>query len=49
LVEFLWGKSFWSVGYFAETVGKLEESVIRRYIREQRCAGTDSGQKASAI
>jgi len=49
LVEFLWGKSFWSVGYFAETVGKLEESVIRRYIREQRATGTEAGQKASAI
>ena len=34
--EFLWGDSFWSDGYFAETVGKVEESVVRRYIEEQK-------------
>ena len=36
LDEFLWGDSFWADGYFAETVGKVDEETIRRYIREQR-------------
>ena len=36
LEEFLWGDSFWSDGYFAETVGKVEEEVLRKYIDEQR-------------
>lgn len=36
LKEFLWGKSFWAAGYFAESVGVHEESVVRRYIRNQR-------------
>jgi len=35
LTEFLWGKSFWCDGYFAETVGQTEEAVIRRYIQNQ--------------
>jgi putative transposase len=34
--EFLWGESFWADGYFAETVGKVEEEVVKRYIRQQR-------------
>lgn len=38
LEEFLWGDSFWQDGYFAESVGKKNESVIRNYIREQRQA-----------
>jgi REP element-mobilizing transposase RayT len=32
----LWGDSFWADGYFAETVGNVDEDVVRRYIREQR-------------
>src|SRR4030066_815988 len=32
---FLWGDSFWADGYFAETVGNVDEDVVRRYIREQ--------------
>ena len=36
LEEFLWGDSLWADGYFAETVGKVDEEVVRRYIREQR-------------
>jgi len=36
LEEFLWGDSFWADGYFAETVGKVDEQVVRRYVREQR-------------
>jgi putative transposase len=35
LEEFLWGDSFWADGYFAETIGHIEEEVIKRYIREQ--------------
>jgi REP element-mobilizing transposase RayT len=34
--EFLWGDSFWADRYFAETVGNVDEEVVRRYIREQR-------------
>jgi putative transposase len=36
LEEFLWGDSFWADGYFAETVGSVDEEVVRRYIKEQR-------------
>jgi len=36
LEEFLWGDSFWADGYFVETVGNVDEEVVRRYIREQR-------------
>lgn len=36
LQEFLWGDSFWSDGYFAENVGKINESVIKNYIKNQR-------------
>ena len=35
IIEFIWGKSLWSEGYFAETVGKVDEEIIRRYIRNQ--------------
>jgi putative transposase len=34
LEEFLWGDSFWSDGYFAETVGKVNEQVIREYVKK---------------
>ena len=34
--EFLWGESFWADGYFAETVGKVDEEVVKRHIRQQR-------------
>ena len=36
LEEFLWGDSFWADGYFAETVGHVNEEVVRKYIRKQR-------------
>jgi len=36
LEEFLWGDSFWADGYFAESVGQVEEEVVRRYIKEQQ-------------
>lgn len=35
LKEFLWGKSFWADGYFAETCGQLNEARIRDYIQNQ--------------
>ena len=35
LEEFIWGDSFWADGYFAESVGKVNEEVIRKYIRSQ--------------
>ena len=34
--EFLWGKNFRSDGYFAETVGKVDEAVIRKYIENHQ-------------
>jgi putative transposase len=36
LDEFLWGESFWADGYFAETVGTVEESKVRAYIQDQQ-------------
>ena len=35
LEEFLWGESFWADGYFAETVGQVNEAVVKKYIRDQ--------------
>jgi putative transposase len=35
LEEFLWGDSFWSDGFFAESVGQKNEKVIRDYIKNQ--------------
>ena len=35
LEEFLWGKSFWADGYFAETIGSVNERRIREYIQNQ--------------
>lgn len=35
LEEFLWGDSFWQDGYFAESIGKCNEEVIRNYVRNQ--------------
>lgn len=34
--EFLWGESFRSDGYFAETVGRVNEAVVSDYIRRQQ-------------
>jgi putative transposase len=36
LEEFLWGDSFWSDGYFGESIGITNEKVMREYIRNQR-------------
>jgi len=35
LEEFLWSESFWADGYFAESVGHLDEKEVQTYIREQ--------------
>lgn len=37
LKEFYWGKSdsFWSDGFFVETVGQVSEEKIKEYIRNQ--------------
>jgi len=35
LQEFLWGESLWADGYFAETVGKVDEEIVKRYIKQQ--------------
>ena len=36
LEEFLWGGSFWSDGYFCESVGYRDENSVRRYIKDQQ-------------
>lgn len=35
LEEFLWGDSFWSDGYFAESIGTKNETIMKAYIRKQ--------------
>lgn len=35
LEEFLWG-DIWDDGYFDERIGKVDEEVIRKYIKEQQ-------------
>ncbi|MCM8775586.1 MAG: transposase [Candidatus Omnitrophica bacterium] len=35
LEEWLWGDSFWADGYFAVSVGRIDETSIKKYIREQ--------------
>ena len=35
LVEFYWGDSFWSDGFFVETVGKVNLDKIKDYIKNQ--------------
>jgi putative transposase len=35
LREFLWGDGLWQDGYFAETIGKIDEKALREYIRRQ--------------
>ena len=35
LEEFLWGDSLWADGDFAESVGSVQEELVRKYIREQ--------------
>lgn len=38
LDEFLWGDSFWSDGYFAESIGTKNETVMRAYVKRQNKA-----------
>lgn len=35
LEEFLWGTSLWAEGYFADSVGAANGSVVATYIRDQ--------------
>ena len=35
LKEFYWGNSFWSDGFFAETVGRLNLQAIKNYVKNQ--------------
>ena len=49
LEEFLWGKSFWADGYFVETVGTVEESRVRAYIREQQLVFADTVIDETAV
>ena len=35
LEEFLWGDSLWADGYFVETIGQVNEEIIRAYIQNQ--------------
>jgi len=36
LEEILWGESYWADGYFAETVGQVNEEIVKKYIRKHR-------------
>ncbi len=36
LEEFLWEESFWADGYFAETIGQVNEEIVKKYIRKHR-------------
>ena len=33
----LWGKKFWSSGYFYRTVGAVNAQTVERYIKEGQC------------
>lgn len=35
LKEFLWGSNLWSEGYFAETIGRVNEHRVKEYIKNQ--------------
>ena len=35
LKEFVWGASFWSDGFFVETVGMVDLKKIKNYVRSQ--------------
>ena len=35
LEEFLWGDSLWQDGYFAETIGRANKVIMRKYIQSQ--------------
>lgn len=48
LEEFLWGDSLWADGYFAETVGRASEHIMREYIRSQWAEEKQHKPRASA-
>lgn len=33
--EYFWGGKLWSPSYFAETIGRVNEQAIKKYIRDQ--------------
>ena len=35
LEEFLWGDNLWAEGYFVETIGTINETRMREYIKNQ--------------
>ena len=35
LKEFYWGNNFWSEGFFVETIGRLNNDAIKKYIKNQ--------------
>jgi REP element-mobilizing transposase RayT len=35
LENYFWEGSFWVDGYFSEPVGKADEEVVKKYIRQQ--------------
>ncbi len=43
LEEFLWGDSFWADGYFAESVGKVDETILNKYLEDQTSSMTQKG------
>lgn len=49
LDEWLWGDSFWAVGYFAESVGRVTENVIIEYIKNQRDKPSMPQQKSRGL
>ena len=36
LEEFRWGDSFWADGYFAGSIGNVDEEIVQKYIRDQQ-------------
>ncbi|MFO0703798.1 MAG: IS200/IS605 family transposase [Patescibacteria group bacterium] len=36
--EYVWGSNFWSDGYFAESVGAVDFSTVKRYIKDNRAS-----------
>ncbi len=49
LEEFLWGDSFWQDGYFAETIGRMNEAVMRNYIKNQRTPSHEQPPPSPAL
>ena len=35
LEEFVWGGGFWADGYFAETIGNVDEATMKNYLKNQ--------------